>query len=100
LQSLTLLNDPNFHEMAQALARRVASAADPLAEAYRLTAGRLPTVRERERLQRLHAVERDAFATKPEEAEALAGKGAGPELAAWTTVARVLLNTDEFITRE
>ncbi|MBZ2180130.1 MAG: DUF1549 and DUF1553 domain-containing protein [Acidobacteria bacterium] len=100
LQSLTLLNDPNFHEMAQALARRVAAAADPLAEAYRLTAGRLPTARERERLRRLHAVERDAFATKPEEAEALAGKGAGPELAAWTTVARVLLNTDEFITRE
>lgn len=100
LQSLTLLNDPNFHEMAQALAKRVAPAPDPLREAFRLTAGRTPSTRERDRLLRLHAIELDAFRTKPAEVEALAGPGATPELAAWTAVARVLLNTDEFITRE
>jgi len=100
LQSLTLLNDPNFHEMAQALARRIAGTNDPLLEAYRLTTGRAPAVRERERLLRLHAIELDAFRTKPEETEAIAGKGTSPEVAAWTAIARVLLNTDEFITRE
>jgi cytochrome c553 len=100
LQSLTLLNDPNFHEMAQALARRVAAAGDPLLEAYRLTTGRAPTATERQRLLRLHAVERDALLTNSGEAEALGGLGVTPGTAAWTAVARVLLNTDEFITRE
>ena len=100
LQSLTLLNDPNFHEMAQALARRVSTAQDPLLDAMRLTVGRTPSVTERERLMRLFQVERDAFQTKPDEAEAIAGKGGSADLAAWTSVARVLLNTDEFITRE
>lgn len=100
LQSLTLLNDPNFHEMAQALARRVSTTQDPLLDAMRLTVGRTPSVTERERLMRLFQVERDAFQTKPDEAEAIAGKGASADLAAWTSVARVLLNTDEFITRE
>lgn len=82
LQALTLLNDPNFHEMAQALARRIAATPDPLLEAYRLTTGRAPTARERERLLRLHAVELDAFRTRPEEAEAIARNGASPEAAA------------------
>lgn len=100
LQALTLLNDPNFHEMAQALARRVEPSADPIREAMQLTVSRPPTARERERLQRLYSVELDAFRTKPEEAVALAGKDATPQLAAWTAIARVLLNTDEFITRE
>jgi len=71
-----------------------------LLDAMRLTVGRTPSVTERERLMRLFQVERDAFQTKPDEAEAIAGKGASADLAAWTSVARVLLNTDEFITRE
>ncbi len=100
LQALTLLNDPTFHEMAQALARRVQNAADPIEEAMQLTLSRPPTSGERERLQRLYSVELDAFETKPEEAIAMGGKDATPKLAAWTSVARVLMNTDEFITRE
>jgi hypothetical protein len=100
LQSLTLLNDPNFHEMAQALARRVSALPDPLSEAMRLTVARAPSPTERERLTRLFQLERDAFETRPAEAVAIAGEGATPTLAAWTSVARVLLNTDEFITRE
>jgi hypothetical protein len=100
LQALTLLNDPNFHEMAQALARRVSGLANPISEAMRLTVGREPSQTERERLTRLFQVERDAFQTRPGEAAAIAGEGAPAELAAWTAVARVLLNTDEFITRE
>jgi len=100
LQSLTLLNDPNFLEMAQALARRAAATPDPLLTAFELTLARPPTSSERARLARLYAVERDAFLSTPAEAIALVGPGASPELAVWTAVARVLLNTDEFITRD
>jgi len=100
LQALALLNDPNFHEMAQALARRVQPSADPLAEAMSLTVSRPPTARERVLLQRLYSAELDAFQTRPKEAAEIAGKDSSPRLAAWTAVARVLLNTDEFITRE
>ncbi len=100
LQSLTLLNDPNFLEMAQALARRAAATPDPLLAAFELTVARPPTSSERARLSHLHSIERDAFLTTPAEAVALAGPNASAELAAWTAVARVLLNTDEFITRE
>ena len=51
---------------------------------------------ERERLARLVAAELDEYKTHPEAAQKLGG----PELAAWTAVSRVLMNTDEFITRE
>ena len=55
---------------------------------------------ERALLQRVYASELEALQTKPKEAAEIAGKDATPQLAAWTAVARVLLNTDEFITRE
>ncbi|MBM3727989.1 MAG: DUF1553 domain-containing protein [Acidobacteria bacterium] len=102
LQALTLLNDPNFHEMAVALARNIveAPAAERIHRAYRLTVARHPSAREAARIGELLQAERDAFLTRPAEAEQLAGKGASADLAAWAAVARVLLNTDEFITRE
>ncbi len=100
LQALTLLNDPNFHEMAQALAKRVHTSAEPLRELMMLTVARGPSAKERALLQRLYSSELDAFQTKPAEAAMVAGKEATAQLAAWTAVARVLLNTDEFITRE
>jgi hypothetical protein len=40
---------------------------------------------------------RTSFQTQPDTAKKLGGT---PELAAWTTVTRVILNTDEFITRD
>jgi hypothetical protein len=103
LQALTLLNDSAFHELARALAARIAEGAGSREEmldmAFRSTVARRPDAAERERLLRLYATELDAFQGSPEEAERIAGKNdAG--LAAWTAVARVLLNTDEFITRE
>ena len=64
--------------------------------ALRLTVGRKPDSVERERLARLVAAELDEYKTHPEAAQKLGG----PELAAWTAVSRVLMNTDEFITRE
>ncbi|HEX5273217.1 MAG TPA: DUF1549 and DUF1553 domain-containing protein, partial [Gemmataceae bacterium] len=86
LQALTLLNDQGQYEFARALAARVlreggADDAARLRYAFRLCLARAPKSREQRRL-----------------AEVLAREGNGPE--AWVTVARVLLNLDEFITRE
>jgi mono/diheme cytochrome c family protein len=86
LQALTLLNDQGQYEFAQALAVRVlreggADDGERLRYAFRLCLARAPKEREEQRL-----------------AELLAREGRNPE--AWVTVARVLLNLDEFITRE
>jgi len=101
LQALTLLNDTAYHEIAQAFARRIVreAPADRIGYAWRVAVARSPTPAERARLEQLLASESDAFQTRTGEASQLTGE-ANPELAAWTAVARVLLNTDEFITRE
>ena len=101
LQALTLLNGDAFFEMAQGMARRVlreAPADNPgrIEYAVRLTMCRKPDATERDRLARLLALELDDYKTQPLEAARLGGA----ELAAWTAVSRVLMNTDEFITRE
>ncbi len=87
LQALTLLNDEAFVELAGSLARRVVREAqepDRIDHAFRLCLARPPKPAERERLVALLAEERRE----------------GDETAAWTTLARVLLNLDETITRE
>ncbi|MBI4907003.1 MAG: DUF1553 domain-containing protein [Acidobacteria bacterium] len=105
LQALTLLNDLAFHEMAQAFALRLMKegADGRLDRAFLLAYSRLPAAKERERLRSLLAMERDALATKPDEIAKLVplqAEGDKTELAAWVQLARVLMNTDEFITRE
>ncbi|MBI1353645.1 MAG: DUF1553 domain-containing protein [Acidobacteria bacterium] len=102
LQALTLLNDTAYYEFAQGLAKRVLTegpAAGPqrLDYAFRLCVARPPDATEREELAGFLAEQLDAFQTKPEAARPIADT---PELAAWTAVGRVLLNLDEFITRE
>ncbi len=102
LQALTLLNDQTSYEAAQALAGRVLREADAsdaarLTLAFRLCLGRSPSELERKRLERLLA----AIVPTPEDAKLTPPFGVDPHaFAAWTTVARVLLNLDEFITRE
>ena len=59
----------------------------------------------RVRLQDFLSSQLDDFQTRPEEAQrVLAGRDGGepdaPRLAAWAALSRVLLNLDEFITRE
>ncbi|MBL8173801.1 MAG: PSD1 domain-containing protein [Bryobacterales bacterium] len=108
LQALTLMNDQAFHEMAQSFAVRLLRESPPgtrLDHAFRVALARSPRPKERERLQSLLGTERDELATHPEEASKLlpANPPAGldrTELAAWTSIARVILNMDEFITRE
>jgi mono/diheme cytochrome c family protein len=89
LQALTLLNDQASFEFAEALAGRVlregpSDNSGRLILAFRLALARTPTETEQ---RRLAALLDDA-------------RTADPEREAWTTVARVLLNLDEFITRE
>jgi mono/diheme cytochrome c family protein len=110
LQALTLANDRAFVEMAQALGARILKEASPNDEdrttlAFRLCFGREPRSPERERLLKFVTAQRKAFAadakpqarSKPGESKTLLPTA--DELA-WTAAARVLLNLDEFITRE
>jgi hypothetical protein len=107
LQALTLANDLAFVEMAEALGRRVLDEGpkndeDRVAYAFRLCFGREPRSPERERLLKFVAGQRKAFAqntTVGDESDDGA-KRPSPDELAWTAAARVLLNLDEFVTRE
>jgi mono/diheme cytochrome c family protein len=99
LQALTLLNDSAFFELARALAGRVVAESPDddrarLSHAFRLCLSRPPTPREQARLL---ALLDDLRPEMPSGPDAFAG---GDDHAPWTAVARVLLNLDEFITRE
>jgi mono/diheme cytochrome c family protein len=108
LQALTLLNDQGYVELAQGLATRVLQEGPPddserLRCAFRLCLSRAPSAREQQRLAELLA--RQLAEVSAEEARQMVPadlrKGIDArEFVAWTTVARVLLNLDEFITRE
>jgi hypothetical protein len=107
LQALMLLNDEAFIEFARALAARVqAEAPDDdarLERAFRICLARAPSEVEMERLAGLLDDCRADFADDREAAKAIAPgapEGEAAERAAWATVARVLMNLDEFITRE
>ncbi len=114
LQALTLANDEVFVEAAQQFARRVlseAAVADDAARvryAFRLSMAREPRAPELERLSAFLVQQRQSLA--PDQIEGSATIGAtdneaapsneATEQAAWTALCRVLLNLDEFITRE
>ena len=113
LQALTLLNDAVFVEAAQALARRVVaqSPGGPvearMIDAFRLCLARPPgadelralTAFHDRQLARFRAGELDAAAVSG--VDARASPGDDPVvLAAWTAVARALLNLDETVTKE
>lgn len=111
-QALVLLNDPTYVEAARALAERALrqAGANPTARiqaAYRLALQRDPTQREIQTLLRVYERHTAEYESKPAEADALLHVGdhapdataAARELAAWTSVTRVILNLHEFITR-
>lgn len=120
LQALTLLNDQAFLEFAIALGQRVLTEAPPndsarIDYAFLIALNRGPLGSERDRLLTYLSTQRQEYAAQPTIARKLVSKlaeGQGtadeetislsvaPELAAWTSVARVLLNLDDFITRE
>jgi hypothetical protein len=105
LQALTLLNDAVFVECAQALGRRLAKQSGPLEERvellFRCCLTRPPSRDEADQLMRFYEVQKRRLENKELDAAALAGPGDGNlvERAAWTALARVLLNLDEAITK-
>ena len=110
LQALNLLNDPVFYEAAQALAARILQQArsgdflPALDYAFRLCLARRPTVREQEQLsgyfhQQKQMLEQYVGATEALFPPKLEGVER-TQAAAWVGLSRILLNLDEFITRE
>ena len=110
LQALTLLNNEAFFEASQALGARILKEAtgddqERIHYAYLLTCGRRPLPEERERIGKFLAAQRKQFHTDPDAAQAWVRESDREradisELAVWIALARALLNTDEFITRE
>lgn len=109
LQALMLLNNTAHHEAAQALGAQLA--AQPIGDTERLTRllrrciARPPADREVAALARVLDGARQYCAQHPGDAAELLGRAASSgvandEAAAWTAVARVALNLDEFLTRE
>jgi hypothetical protein len=110
LQALTTLNNETFVEASQALVRRIfdespSNDSDRISNAYRLCLTRPPTVTEKENLLELLAAARNWYENDAESAKSLAGdfrseEIAVTEVAAWVATIRILINLDEFITRE
>ena len=111
LQALVTLNDPVYVEAAQAMGRKVAATAGTTAErialAFRMCLCRTPSDKELAVLAKLFDESKAKFAKDAKRATELATVPIGPlpkgadaaDLAAWTTVANVLLNLDEMFMR-
>jgi hypothetical protein len=111
-QALVLLNDPEFVEAARVFADKTLAAANNdaarIAWAFECATGRRPSGQEAAVLIEVLEKHRKDFAEKPEEAKKLIAVGDAPapedipsdELAAWTSVCRVILNLHETITRQ
>ena len=114
LQALNLLNDPVFFEMAQGLAFRVLSETpgrsfeERLDRAYRICLAREPRPSERSAMRDYYIRQRTLLEDDEDAAREWfpldPGSAGWPEdrtaLAAWVGLSRILLNLDEFITRE
>ena len=105
LQALTLLNDPVFEEAAQALGRMMAARGGPVEERveilFRRCLTRAPDSDEVSQLARFFQVQKRRFELKELDPAKIAGPGEAEagERAAWTVLARVLLNLDEAVTK-
>jgi hypothetical protein len=115
LEALVLLNDPTFVEAARAFAGRILRAAANddearLRYAFRQAVSRPPEASEQTRLLSLLEAERAHYAEDAQAAKSLLsdnglaavevpGSIEPAEQAAWTSVARVLLNLNETVTR-
>jgi mono/diheme cytochrome c family protein len=105
LQALTLLNDTVILEAAQALGRQLAAQAGTIESRvetlFRRCLTRPPSTEERAQLVKFFATQRARFAAGELKATDFAGKGDSDAntRAAWTALARALLNLDEFIAK-
>ena len=112
LQALVLMNDPTYVEAARKLAERIMLEARPtmderIAFVFRTALSRPPTAREGQVLRELYQQRLADFRADPSSIEQLLSVGESPrnpsldatELAAWTSVASVVLSLDEAITK-
>ncbi len=111
LQSLVLLNDPSYVEAARGLAAHAMSSVKETKERMQWmaqrTLSRKLTSEELEVLERLHAKHLEEMAQDASAVDRLLKVGALPtpseldrvQLAAWTSIARTMLNLHETITR-
>ncbi len=112
LQALALLNDPQFVEASHAFAERILleggeSAESRIAYAFRCATARKPSTAEMKVLREVLAQQLADFANDQTAAERLLSVGAFKakaeldrrELAAWTTIASMILNLDETVTK-
>ncbi|HEY2981190.1 MAG TPA: DUF1553 domain-containing protein, partial [Anaerolineales bacterium] len=112
LQALALMNDPQFVEASRAFAQRIMleggkSAADRIRYAFRLATSRKPGADEVKVLQDVFNRQLADFRKDKAAAEKLLTVGGfktqtalePSELAAWTTIANMILNLDETVTK-
>jgi len=111
LQAFVTLNDPVFIETHQAMAQRIVREAKSTAERlnlmFKLCLSRAPTITEVTALTQLHTESLATYQKDTAAATKMATEPLGPaeagadvvELAAWTAVANVVMNLDEFLMR-
>lgn len=112
-QALVLLNDPTYVECARIFAERIVlqggpSPAERIQFAYQEALGRAPRQNEIDVLTQLQAKHLVQYAQDEAAAKQLLTVGerpanaaiSAPELAAWTSVARTILNLNETISRD
>lgn len=112
LQALVLMNDPTYVEASRKLAERMMNEAGPdensrICFAFQNATSREPRAQELAVLKKIYEAQLDVYRSDPAAATKLLAVGESardtkldvPELAAWTTVASVILNLDETITR-
>ena len=113
LQALVLMNDPTYVEAARALAQRMiaeagSNPAKRIRFAFRLVTARKPDAQELRILRDIARKELADYRGDRSKSLQLIKNGESPvdpklnpgELAAWTTIASVILNLDESVTKE
>ncbi len=110
-QALTLLNDPSFVEAARLFAGRVLMSKcgnddERIDRVFQLAVARSAKDKEKASLRRFLETQRDYYRNNTADADKLLKIGIAPEppgqnseLAAWTSLCRVVLNSQECITR-
>ena len=112
LHALTLLNDTTFVEAARVFAQNLIlnheQDADRFENAFQRALSRSPTTEEIKLLENILSVSRSHYRQSPDDATALLSVGESKhddsistvELAAFTNLANIIFNTDEFISKE
>ena len=104
LQALVLMNEPQFVEASRGLALRMQSGgsklADQIRHGFRLATSRQPSSAELRILQKTYSRQVKYFKENGSRIGSYLGRNGDAESAALTSVASLLLNLDETITRE